>query len=170
VDEGLRLPVAGADIYEVADQVEEMGADERGGLDAWLAERVSSDREDPGLRSEHVRDLVERGFEVGFHTLRHDRLDGLDDDALARALNEGRAGLERAGAPLRTIAYPHGKADTRVARAAAEAGFRLGFTGRPEPILPESNPMLLGRFEPAHGSAAALALQLARVLSKRAHR
>lgn len=171
VDGGLDLPVEGRDIHEVAERVESMSPEERNQVGEWLARRLGPDPEDSGLRSEQVRELVERGFDVGFHTLRHDRLPGLDDRALVRAMTEGREGLEHAAArPLTTIAYPHGKVDGRVARVAREAGFRIGFTGRWELIVPDSDPMLLGRFEPAHGSVAALALQLVRTLLQRPHR
>jgi len=171
VDGGLHLPVEGRDIHEVAERVESMSPEERGQVGEWLAQRVGPDPEDIGLRSEQVRELVESGFDLGFHTLHHDRLTGLGDGALARAMTEGRAELERAATrPLTTIAYPHGKADGRVGRVAREAGFRLGFTGRWEPITPHSDPMLLGRFEPAHDSVAALRLQLVRTLLRRPHR
>lgn len=171
VDKSLHLPVEGRDIHEVAERVESMSPEERDRVEEWLAQRLGPDPDDTGLQSEQVRELVKRGFDVGFHTLRHHRLTGLDDGALARAITEGRAELEQAAArPLTTIAYPHGKADGRVGRVGREAGFRLGFTGRCEPIVPDSDPMLLGRFEPAHGSVAALAVQLARTLLKRPHR
>jgi hypothetical protein len=46
-------------------------------------------------------------------------------------LTEGRAELESLlGHRLTMIAYPHGKADTRVADAARAAAFDYGFTGR----------------------------------------
>jgi peptidoglycan/xylan/chitin deacetylase (PgdA/CDA1 family) len=171
VDAELELPVEGRDIHEVAERIESMSPEKRDQVGEWLARGLGPDPHDSGLRSEHVRELVECGFDVGFHTLRHDRLTALDDAALAQAMAAGRAELEHAAArPLTTIAYPHGKADERVGHAAREAGFRLGFTGRSEPIVPDSDPMLLGRFEPAHDSVAALALQLVLMLLRRPHR
>ena len=59
-----------------------------------------SDPPDAGLRAEDVRTLADAGFEVGFHTLRHDPLPQLDDEALRRAMVDGRAELEGAAPSL----------------------------------------------------------------------
>jgi peptidoglycan/xylan/chitin deacetylase (PgdA/CDA1 family) len=115
-----------------------------------------------GMAEKDVRVLAENGFEIGFHTLRHDRLTSLDEDDLSRALRDG---LERLEATLASrpalISYPHGRADARVAAAAREAGFRSGFTSRPEAVTSDSDPLLLGRVEPSFRSKGHLALQLA---------
>ena len=66
---------------------------------------------------------------IGFHTVRHDPLTRLDDEQLARALADGRAELaEVAGHPVNTIAYPHGRFDSRVVAAARESDFAIGLT------------------------------------------
>jgi peptidoglycan/xylan/chitin deacetylase (PgdA/CDA1 family) len=160
------LPVEGRTLHEVAKRIEAMTPAERAEVESQL---MVHDVE-PGLRSEQVRGLVEAGFDIGFHTLRHHVLTGLDDSSLEHALEEGRRALEDAsGRALDTIAYPHGKADDRVARAAAAHGFRMGVTGRYEPVVPESDPMLLGRIEPTYGSDGRFALQVARTLLARHH-
>ena len=74
-----------------------------------------------------------------------------------------------AGHPLGAIAYPHGKADARVAEAAKAAGFDLGVTGRYEPVVPSTDPLLLGRIEPTYASDAHFVSQLARLLLRRGH-
>jgi peptidoglycan/xylan/chitin deacetylase (PgdA/CDA1 family) len=118
-----------------------------------------------GMPATDVRVLAENGFEIGFHSLRHDRLTSLDEDDLSGALRDG---LERLEATLATrpalISYPHGRADARVAAAAREAGFRSGFTSRPEVVTSDSDPLLLGRVEPSFRSKGHLALQLAACL------
>jgi peptidoglycan/xylan/chitin deacetylase (PgdA/CDA1 family) len=115
-----------------------------------------------GMPATDVRVLAENGFEIGFHSLRHDRLTSLDEDDLSRRLRDG---LERLEATLASrpalISYPHGRADARVAAAAREAGFRSGFTSRPEAVTSDSDPLLLGRVEPSFRSKGHLALQLA---------
>jgi peptidoglycan/xylan/chitin deacetylase (PgdA/CDA1 family) len=115
-----------------------------------------------GMAEKDVRVLAENGFEIGFHTLRHDRLTSLDEDDLSRALGDG---LERLEATLASrpalISYPHGNADARVAAAARGAGFRSGFTSRPEAVTSASDPLLLGRVEASFRSKGHLALQLA---------
>jgi peptidoglycan/xylan/chitin deacetylase (PgdA/CDA1 family) len=86
---------------------------------------------------------------IGFHTVRHDTLTSLDDEQLARALTEGRAGLtEVAGRPVDTIAYPHGRFDSRVVAAARKCDFAIGVTCKPEAVTPRSDPLALGRYEP----------------------
>src|SRR5581483_1847235 len=136
--------------------------------DAVAAELLAYAGPDPGtsgLRREQVRALVEAGMQVGFHTLRHDALDLLSDEELARALREGRSRLEDVvGGPIRSIAYPHGRADERVARAARAAGFEHGFAGEGKPVHPDVDPLLVPRMTPSHGSAGHFALQLALAL------
>jgi peptidoglycan/xylan/chitin deacetylase (PgdA/CDA1 family) len=171
VSDGLAVPVEGRDVHEIAERIEEMSPEGRSHVEAWLAEHVAADADESGIRGLQVRELAEEGFDIGFHTLGHERLTGLDDDALSRALSRGRERLEEAaGRPLTALAYPHGKADLRVALAARSAGFRVGFTGVPEPVGPASDPLLLGRFEPSHASVGALAAQLVRTMVKRSHR
>jgi peptidoglycan/xylan/chitin deacetylase (PgdA/CDA1 family) len=102
---------------------------------------------------------------IGFHTRRHHVLPTLDDASLAAALQDGRAELETwAGGRVVTIAYPHGKADERVAAAARTAGFEVGFTGEAAGIGSAANPLLLGRHTPSHRSARHLALQIVAAL------
>ena len=124
------------------------------GARALLAELAGPDPPGTGLRAHEVRDLAEAGHRIGFHTLRHQRLPELGDDELERAMAEGRERLEEvAGRPVDLIAYPHGRADARVARAAARAGFARGFTTEWSPALPDDDRLLLGRLEPPHGAA-----------------
>jgi peptidoglycan/xylan/chitin deacetylase (PgdA/CDA1 family) len=167
VDLGRDVPVEGEGIHERAERIERMSAAER---DAVVARLDDGDGE-PGLRATQVRALADARFALGFHTLRHERLTELADDALDDALVEGRAELEAvSGRQLDSIAYPHGKADVRVARAAKAAGYRLGFTGRYEPVLATTDPLLLGRVEPSFGPLEDFALQLVGVLRRQPHR
>jgi peptidoglycan/xylan/chitin deacetylase (PgdA/CDA1 family) len=87
--------------------------------------------------------------DIGFHTLRHHPLDRLTPAELKAALVEGREPLERlVGRPLKLLAYPHGAAGEREARAAEEAGFTFAFTTRWKPCDPATQPLLIGRVEP----------------------
>ena len=104
------------------------------------------------MRIADVRELVAAGFEIGFRTLRHDRLPDLDDDALTRAFSDGREDLERAvGGPLRSVSYPHGKADGRTARAACATGFESGFAAGGRPVGEIDDPYLIDRGYPVTG-------------------
>ena len=153
-------------IRRVAAAIQDMPREDRARASERLLELLGSDPPDVGLRADELRAMVERGFELGFHTLRHDALPGLDDGALGDALRAGRPELEAAaGAELTTISYPHGLGDARVAAAAREAGYASGYTGWPEPVGPESDPLLLGRRYPSYESRGRFAVQLARLVS-----
>jgi len=113
------------------------------------------------LRADGARSLAASGFEIGFHTLDHDRLPDLNDDELRSALVSGRGALERAvGKRVVAIAYPHGAADQRVAVAAHAAGYTAGFTTRAAPVSSGQSALLLGRVECSYRSATELALRL----------
>ena len=145
-----------------------MAPRERDEVSTRLQSRVGPDPEDCGLRADQVAALVRAGYEIGFHTLRHHPFPTLDDVALKRALTEGRRALENVvDGPLTLISYPHGKADGRVAKAAREAGYLFGFTGRPERVDPDVDPLLLGRLEPSFSSTAHFALRLLRAITTR---
>jgi peptidoglycan/xylan/chitin deacetylase (PgdA/CDA1 family) len=123
------------------------------------------DPSDAGLSAQAISRLVAAGHTIGFHTRRHDSLTQLDDAQLDRALDEGRADLaEIVRYPIDTLAYPHGYADSRVARAAGRAGFRLGFTVSRCATTPAADPLLLGRFDPLSDSLGAFALGTFRTL------
>lgn len=103
--------------------------------------------------------LAAEGWEIGFHTRRHDRLTSLDDDAL-------RAALEPASeSGARTLAYPHGKATAREADAARERGYVAAYTGAAAAFTERTDEHLIGRLQPDTATLGRFALQLARTLS-----
>ena len=111
--------------------------------------------------------LADAGLEVGFHTLRHERLPALGDAALEAALSDGREALGRAaGTEIATISYPHGKADARVAAAARAAGYEAGFTGVPAAVTPASDPLLLPRVDVLNTTLEDFARQLVGALER----
>jgi peptidoglycan/xylan/chitin deacetylase (PgdA/CDA1 family) len=119
------------------------------------------------LQRDQMARLAGAGMTVGFHTLHHPLLTGLDRTALQRALTDGRDLVQDAvGRPIALLAYPHGKADRRVADAARAAGYRMAWTGSPRPVRPADDRFLLGRWEPGRlevdDFAAALAVRLHR--------
>jgi peptidoglycan/xylan/chitin deacetylase (PgdA/CDA1 family) len=174
-DRGLELPAdlgatsgsveSPATIHGVGRRIEAMTPEARDRVTSELEAIVGPPAPDGGLRTSDVRALVAAGYEIGFHTVRHDPLPSLDDEALARALRDGRDRLEEAiGSAVTTIAYPHGKADARVGDAARAAGYQFGFTGAAEPVRPDSDPLLLGRINHSYRSVGHFALQLLRAL------
>jgi peptidoglycan/xylan/chitin deacetylase (PgdA/CDA1 family) len=148
--------------------VEEMGVrltalqgPERDAVEDRLAQLAGPDPPDAGLRASDIRVLADAGMDVGFHTRRHESLPALADEALERALRDGRDELEAVvGSPLRLVCYPYGHEDARVAEAARRAGFEAGFTTRRGAATGADDPLLLPRLGPSHRSAGAFALQL----------
>ena len=130
-----------------------------------IAQRLEQAVADPPrLLSAHAaRELEDAGWEIGFHTRRHDLLTTLDDEALRDALARGRGDVGRS--PARSLAYPHGKAIAREARAAREAGYDAAFTGRAEALTEQTDVHLIGRLQPDTGSLGMFALALARALA-----
>ena len=84
-----------------------------------------------------LRELAERGHEIGSHTVTHPRLTGLSDADLDRELRESRARVEtELRRPCRFVSYPYGDEDERVQRSAREAGYEAAFAlpGRDAPV------------------------------------
>jgi peptidoglycan/xylan/chitin deacetylase (PgdA/CDA1 family) len=78
---------------------------------------------------DELRGLAELGWELGSHTRSHPHLTSLPDRELAEELEGSREELQgRLGRPCRTIAYPYGEHDDRVAAAAEDAGYVGGAT------------------------------------------
>lgn len=177
VERGVDVPSLGLSgewatgkVQELGRQIELMSTGQRDALAANLLAVLGSDPPESGIQAHDVRALVEGGMTVGFHTRRHDALTLLDDEALDAAMQHGSRELEdAAGRPLEAVAYPHGRADARVAAAARRAGFRVGFTAAGEPVSAASDPLLLPRIMPYYRSAGQFALQLVLQLLARGH-
>jgi peptidoglycan/xylan/chitin deacetylase (PgdA/CDA1 family) len=165
------LDPSALDIHRIEAAVKALPPDERNRFSERLIELAGEDPPGAALTPEEIRLLSASGHTIGFHTRRHDPLPQLDAPDLDVALNEGRRELvQLSGSPIETIAYPHGQADARVAKAARRAGFQLGFTTAQHAVTPTTDPLLLGRFEPmsrpqsAWRSQGAFALGLVRTL------
>ncbi len=92
----------------------------------------SADARFAAMTPTQVRELAQRGHEIGGHSLSHALLPQCDDAQLARELEASRAELAGwCGAPIASLAYPDGAYDERVLAAAERAGFRLACTTTP---------------------------------------
>jgi peptidoglycan/xylan/chitin deacetylase (PgdA/CDA1 family) len=92
------------------------------GIDEWIGGPHESEL--MPMSWEELRLLAEAGWEVGSHTRSHPRLPQLDDAHLAEELEGSKRDCEeRLGTVCRSLAYPFGDVDTRVARAAEAAGY-----------------------------------------------
>ena len=106
------------------------------------------------------------GFEIGVHTRAHLVLPALDDAAVRDELRRGRSALDGLSATAAPLAYPHGRADARVAVAARAAGYAVAYTGREEAVTARSDPQLLGRIDAAPLTASELAVSAVRALAR----
>ncbi len=95
------------------------------GIDRWVG--GSWETELTGATWSELTRLVDAGWEIGSHTRSHPRLTQVSDEQLREELAGSRADCAAAtGLPCRSIAYPYGDADLRVAKAAERAGYEAG--------------------------------------------
>ena len=101
------------------------------------------------LSFDRIRELVDAGASIGSHTIAHGPLDGQDDAGLRHQLFDSRRRLvEQLRAPVTAVAYPGGRFDTRVVRAASGMGYELGFTLQHAFAHRRSHPLMIPRLEP----------------------
>jgi peptidoglycan/xylan/chitin deacetylase (PgdA/CDA1 family) len=76
------------------------------------------------LGADGVREVSERGMEIGSHSVTHPRLSGLDSQTLIREVEVSRQMLgELVNAPIEGFSYPYGAVDGSAVRAARKAGY-----------------------------------------------
>jgi peptidoglycan/xylan/chitin deacetylase (PgdA/CDA1 family) len=166
---GESIRPAGEGIHGWAAAIESASPEQRAHVAAELEDRIGPDPPDAGMRRQDVASLAAAGFEIGFHTRRHDALPTLEDAALESALRDGRDALEQAAARrLTAISYPHGKADERVGDAARRAGYEHGFTGIPVAVRADTDPLLVPRVEVLPTTLDEFARQLVGALERAA--
>jgi len=95
------------------------------------AEAAAFPEELATMKWTELRHLVERGVEIGSHTVTHPHLTRLSDGELSRELEESRSRIEdELGRPCTLLAYPYGENDARVRDAARRAGYTAAFALR----------------------------------------
>jgi peptidoglycan/xylan/chitin deacetylase (PgdA/CDA1 family) len=131
--------------------------------DPRVAERLSTMQVGPPSRqigASDIADLVKAGMTIGFHTLDHRVLPTLPDECLKTALTRGRDVLEAiTGRPIDLIAYPHGRASVRVARAAAASGYDAGFITGGRAMSRNVDRFRIPRWEPGPLATAQLSAE-----------
>jgi peptidoglycan/xylan/chitin deacetylase (PgdA/CDA1 family) len=86
---------------------------------------------------DELRQLRDAGWEIGSHTHTHPKLTEIGDEDLRSELVTSREVCSsELGDECRTLAYPYGLVDERVARAAGEAGYEAAASLRPGPPEP----------------------------------
>jgi peptidoglycan/xylan/chitin deacetylase (PgdA/CDA1 family) len=112
------------------------------GIDRW----VGGPHEDEMrcMDGDQLGTLAGAGWEIGSHTRSHPRLTRLPDARLGDELAGSRSRLEDLlGLACRSIAYPYGDVNRRVARAAQSAGYEAACTLRAWEL--RRNPLLWPR-------------------------
>jgi peptidoglycan/xylan/chitin deacetylase (PgdA/CDA1 family) len=95
------------------------------------AEAAAHPQEMATMSWEELRDLSNRGVEIGSHTVTHPHLTRLSDAELDQELRSSRSQLEdELGKPCPYLAYPYGENDERVREAARRAGYGAAFALR----------------------------------------
>jgi peptidoglycan/xylan/chitin deacetylase (PgdA/CDA1 family) len=95
------------------------------GIENWAATPDASELE--SMSWTEIDALSDDGWEIGSHTRSHPFLTRLDDAALREELTLSREDVTRqVGRPCRSIAYPSGDVDQRVADLAGDAGYLAG--------------------------------------------
>lgn len=144
---------------EIGSQVRNLDPEARLAIEAQIAQVAGDDPSDAGLRVEDVQELAKAGMELGFHTLRHDNLVLMDDEALGRAMVDGREELEAIAGRLATICYPYGQVDKRVADV-ARAEFDYGFTTEHAAVTASHDSLLCPRVAASHASVGVVAARI----------
>lgn len=92
--------------------------------------------------------LARAGHEIGSHACSHTPLPELDDAALRDECTRSKARIEaELGLSVRSLCYPNGDADARVASAARAAGYENAVTTRWGENHAGADPHLLARFD-----------------------
>ena len=153
------------DIRRVAAAMQQLASPELAEVADELAAQLPEPIDPPRLSRAQIAALAQADMEIGFHTAAHAQLTSLDDGELDEALNGGREEVRAAvGAPIDTIAYPHGVADERVAEHARAADYRAGFMGTGGAWSSGQDPLLVGRTELHTPATSYFRLSMARAL------
>lgn len=81
------------------------------------------------LIPKELQQLRRQGWEIGFHTTTHARLDTMTQKEQEKEIIQGKKEFRRGiGGRIRFFAYPHGAAGTQVQKLAMEAGFQYAVT------------------------------------------
>ena len=76
------------------------------------------------LGADGLREVTERGMEIGSHSVTHQRLSGLDSEVLTNEVGDSRQMLsEIVDASVEGFSYPYGDLDGPAVRAARKAGY-----------------------------------------------
>jgi peptidoglycan/xylan/chitin deacetylase (PgdA/CDA1 family) len=109
-----------------ADEGEPLAVPELAGDAAALPDLLAT------MTWDQLREVAERGVEIGSHTVSHPHLTQLSDAELERELGEAKSRIEdELRRPARLLAYTYGEHDARVQDAVRRAGYAAAFAQWP---------------------------------------
>jgi peptidoglycan/xylan/chitin deacetylase (PgdA/CDA1 family) len=86
------------------------------------------------LGADGAREVLERGMEVGSHSMRHPRLAGLDPEQLEEEVKESRQTLgDVLGQAVEGFCYPYGNVDGPAVQAVRRAGYAYACSWKTRP-------------------------------------
>jgi peptidoglycan/xylan/chitin deacetylase (PgdA/CDA1 family) len=91
------------------------------GIEQWLAPETRDELLPLGWPE--LETLAERGWEIGSHTVTHPLLTIVDDERLAKELDESREAIAARFGSCAALSYPYGRADDRVVAATERSGY-----------------------------------------------
>jgi peptidoglycan/xylan/chitin deacetylase (PgdA/CDA1 family) len=136
-----------------------------GGTDTWATNEAQPRRRaHPLLGWPEIHAMRRSGWSFGSHSRTHADLPTLADDQLEDQLAGSRAELEGGlEQTIDTLAYPYGRFDSRVAQAAAAAGYTMAFSTRSGFNRPLQDPFAVRRIDVAGTDTAGELLRKVRL-------
>lgn len=134
----------GATVFLVANHI--------GGTNEW--DTKLGDVSAPLMSLEQIKELMERGFEFGSHTLTHCHLDQVDEAAQRDELFGSKSALEaKLDRPVDTFCYPYGGYNQTTLSLVREAGYRFATTCDKGHNTSETDPVKLNRIVVRHDTS-----------------
>ena len=121
-----------ANLEDVVEWLKHMVAQRRQRILGGLLSSQESERDpevDRPVTWDQLREMCQKGIEVGSHTVSHPLLTYEDDATVERELRECKQVIEeRLATNVRAFAYPNGDWDPRVRKMVQQAGYECAFT------------------------------------------
>jgi peptidoglycan/xylan/chitin deacetylase (PgdA/CDA1 family) len=118
-----------------------------GGMNDWPTNPRGTPRAALASAADLSR-IANAGFEIGGHGMDHSPLHSDDPAEIHREIPDARAALEQAvDAPVRSLAYPYGRAPSPVARRAVAETYEVACTTRVGRVQPNADALALQRVD-----------------------
>lgn len=90
----------------------------------------------PLMSDEQIRSAYTMGFEIGFHSLNHEKLPTLQPRVAEQSIKESKTVIESIlGEPIHTFSYPYGDKNKTIEKFVEKAGYKFAcgvYTGSPK--------------------------------------